>query len=146
MKLRLMVKLMDKLDRQLKEDAGLIKAELSPELQERIRASLESTRPASQAPRSAQMSGTKLWWASSLTGIAAAALVIVLVNWNSAIEPIEEQPLHSTPRAILSFQHAFPLNVETAEWAAPLEQELRNLQSDLEKARENVERDLRISF
>ena len=135
-----MVKLMDDIERQLKEDAGLIKAELSPELQERIRASLESTRPEDQAPQKTQLPGTRLWWASSLTGLAAAALVIVLVNWNTTVVPVDDQPLPSTPI------WDFPLNVETAEWATPLEDELKNLQSDLEKARENVERDLRLAF
>lgn len=141
-----MVKPMDKLERQLKEDAGLIKADLSVELQERIRASLESTRPADQAPRKTQVPGTALWWASSLTGLAAAALVIVLINWNSTIDPIEIQPASTTPGTIFSIQDGFPLNVKTAEWATPLEEELRNLQSDLEKAREKLERDLRLSF
>jgi len=141
-----MVKLMDKLERQLKEDAGLIKAELSPELQERIRASLESTRPEDRTPRKAQTPGTNLWWASSLTGLAAAALVIVLINWNSTVTPIDDQPPSATPGTVLSLQSGFPLNVETADWATPLEEELKALQSDLEKARENVERDLRLSF
>ena len=135
-----MVKLMDKLDRQLKEDAVLIKADLSPELKERIRASVESTRPVDQSPRKTQTPWTTLWWASSLTGLAAAALVIVLVNLNVTNEPVEDQRLPSTPI------WDFPLKVETAEWATPLEEELENLQSDLEKARQNVERDLRLSF
>ena len=141
-----MVKLMDKLERQLREDAGRIKADLSPALQERIRASLEATRPVDNTPRKTQTPGTTLWWASSLTGLTAAALVILFVNWNSAIDPIEDQPVSATPRTILSIPGNFPLNVETAVWATPLEEELKNLQSDLEKARENVERDLRISF
>ncbi len=141
-----MVKLMDKMERQLREDAGRIKADLSPELQERIRASLESTQPADQTLRKTQTPGTTLWWASSLTGLAAAALVILLINWNSANGPIEDEPVSATPGAVLSIQRNFPLIVETAEWATPLEEELKNLQSDLEKARENVERDLRLSF
>ena len=141
-----MVKPMDKLERQLREDAGLIKADLSTELQERIRASLESTRPADQVPRETQMPGTTLWWASSLTGLAAAALVIVLVNWNSTTGPFENQPVLTTPATVFSIQDGFPLDVKTAEWATPLEEELKNLQSDLEKAREKLERDLRLSF
>ena len=142
-----MVKLMDKFERQLKEDAGLIKAELSPELQERIRASLESTRPEDQASRNTQTPGTNLWWASSLTGLAAAALVIVLINWNSTVTPVDDQPPSATPGTGLSLQSGFPLIANTADWAAiPLEEELKALQSDLEKARENVERDLRLSF
>lgn len=141
-----MVKLMDKLERQLREDAGHIKADLSPELQGRIRASLESTRPIDQVQRKTQTTGTSLWWASSLTGLAAAALVILLVNWNSTNGPVEDQPVSATPGTVFSIQSGFPLNVETAEWATPLEEELKNLQSDLEKARENVERDLGVSF
>ncbi len=141
-----MVKLMDKLERQLKEDAGLIKAELSSELRERIRASLESTRPEDQAPRKTQTPGTSLWWASSLTGLAAAALVIVLINWNSTVTPVDDQPHSATPGTVISLQSGFPLIAETADWATPLEEELKALQSDLEKARENVERDLRLSF
>ncbi len=141
-----MVKLMDKLERQLKQDTDLITADVSPELQERIRASLESTRQVEQIPRKAETPGVSLWWASSLTGLAAAALVIVLINWNPPTDPQEVQPVASTPGTVVSIQSGFPLNVETAEWATPLEEELKNLQSDLEKARESVERDLRQSF
>ncbi len=141
-----MVKPMDKLERQLREDAGLIKADLSPDAKERIRASLESTQLADQTPRNTQMPGTTLWWASSLTGLAAAALVIVLVNWNSTNDPIEDLPVPISPQTAWSIPGGFPLIAETAEWTAPLEEELKNLQSDLEKARENVERDLRLSF
>ena len=141
-----MVKLMDKLERRLKEDAGLIKADLAPELQERIRASLESTEPAKQAPRTTKTPGTSLWWASSLTGLAAAALLIVVINWNGGVEPVEAVADAVPPGITWSIQSGFPLNAETAEWTAPLEEELKNLQSDLEKARESVERDLRLGF
>ncbi len=141
-----MVKLMDKLERRLKEDAGLIKADLAPELQERIRASLESTKPVKQAPRTTKTPGTSLWWASSLTGLAAAALLIVVINWNGGVESVEEVADAAPPGITWSIQSGFPLNAETAEWTAPLEEELKNLQSDLEKARESVERDLRLGF
>jgi hypothetical protein len=141
-----MVKLMDKLERRLKEDASLIKAELAPELQERIRASLESTQPAKQAPRAIKTPGTSLWWASSLTGLAAAALLIVVINWNGGVEPVDEVSDAAPPGITWSIQSGFPLSAETAEWTAPLEEELKNLQSDLEKARESVERDLRLGL
>ncbi len=141
-----MVKPMDKLQRRLKEDAGLIKADLTPELQGRIRASLETTRPANQTRQTTSTPGISLWWASTLTGLAAAALVIVLFNWNGGVGPVEEVADRVPPEITLQIQSSFPLNVETAEWTAPLEVELRNLQSDLEKARQNVERDLRLSF
>lgn len=141
-----MVKLMDRLERQLKEDAGLIKADLSPDAQERIRASLESIQPADQAPRNTQMPGTTLWWASGLTGLAAAALVIVLVDWNSTGEPVEDLAGSAPPETDWSIPGRFALNAETADWTTPLEEELKNLQSDLEKARDSVERDLRLGF
>ena len=141
-----MVKLMDKLERRLKEDAGFIKADLAPELQERIRASLESTQPAKQTPRTTKTPGTSLWWASSLTGLAAAALLIVVINWNGGVEPVAEVSDPAPPEITWSIQSGFSLHAETVEWTAPLEEELKNLQSDLEKARESVERDLRLSF
>lgn len=141
-----MVKPMDKLERRLKEDAGRITAEIGPDLQERIRASVESTRPIDQTPRKRQTPGTSLWWVSSFTGLAAAALLIVLVNWNRTVEPVDDESGPSPQGTTLSIQSGFPLNAETAEWTTPLEEELKNLQSDLEKARENVERDLRLSF
>ena len=145
MKRQLMVKLMDNLEKRLKNDASLIKAEVSAEMQERILASLQSTQPVSPDPKKPESRGMSLWLTSSLTGLAAAALIIVLVNWNTSIETNgETDSMPSVPS--LSEQIPFPLSAETVEWTAPLEEELRNLQSDLEKARKNVERDLRESF
>lgn len=142
---RRMVKLMDRLDKRLKDDAGLIRADISPEMQERIRASISSTYPVDQELQRPETRGVSLWLSSSLTGLAAAALVIVLVNWKTTVEPLEETS--PTPsQTILSIPTGFPLSAETAELTIPLEEELRNLQSDLEKARENVERDLKMSF
>jgi hypothetical protein len=140
-----MVKSMDKLERRLKEDAGHIKADLTPELRERIRASLESAEPVGHASKSGEVRGVSLWLASSLTGLAAA-LIIVLINRDGGVEMVEDVPDPVATETAWSMQDGFLLNAETAEWAAPLEEELRNLQSDLERARENVERDLRSSF
>ncbi len=92
------------------------------------------------------MPGTTLWWASSLTGLVAAALVIVLVNWNFTGEPVENLSDSAPPETGWPIPSGFPLNAETADWTTPLEEELKNLQSDLEKARDSVERDLRLSF
>ena len=134
------VKHMDKLEKRLKDDANRIEAKLSPQMQERIRASLESTLPERPLPAGKRTPGVTLWWASSLSGLAAVAVIIAIVNWNSTVEPVQNVPpdwrMHSP----------FPLKTETAEWTAPLEEELKKLQADLEKARENVERDLKMSF
>lgn len=144
MKLRQMVKHMDKLERRLIDDAELIKAELSPEMHKRIQASVESTIPENpQAPDNAP-SGVNLWWASSMSGLAAVAVLIVIVNWNSTVDQVEDSQLPAPTDWRL--QGGIPLNTETAEWTSPLQEELKNLQSDLEKARENVERDLKMSF
>lgn len=144
MKLRQTVKHMDKFERRLIDDAERIKAELSPEMQKRIQASVESTMPENPIAPDKQPSGVTLWWASSLSGLAAVALLIAIVNWNSPVEPVENSQV-PIPTDWLP-QVGIPLNTETAEWTSPLEEELKNLQSDLEKARENVERDLKMSF
>lgn len=141
-----MVKLMDKIEKRLKDDAALFDAVISPELRERIRNSVESTRPVDSMQGRTRIPGMTRWWASGLTGLAAAGLVIVLVNWKSPPEPVEDIAGAVPPGAILSLQRRFPLNARTAEWTAPLQEEMKNLQSDLEKARVNVERDLRLSF
>jgi hypothetical protein len=141
-----MVKHMDRFEGRLKDDAGRIRADISPDLEKRIRASLEmlrSERLPSGRERSADAS---LWLRSSLTGLVAAVLIIVLVNWRTPVERAEVATDPKPAGTIPSLQSGFPLNAETAEWTAPLEEELKNLQSDLEKARENVERDLRMSF
>lgn len=141
-----MVKPMDRLESRLKDDARLIRADVSPALQERIRVSLEATRPENRASPEKRIPGTTLWWVSSLTGLAAAALIIVIINWNTEPGPGGDVSGNLRPELIRPPVIDFPLNAATADWAAPLEEELRNLQSDLEKARENVERDLRMSF
>jgi len=78
------------------------------------------------------------WWASSLTGVAAAVLIIVVANMR-APEPVP-QTASSTP---------IPLAMPSIEWHAksavltsPLEQEIDNLQSDLKKVEEVVKQDI----
>lgn len=141
-----MVKPMDRLDERLREDARRIEADVGPNLRERIRASLESTRPEKELPRRKGPPGTSLWWASSLTGLAAALVVIAVINSNRGGEPVEETSSPPAPDITWLMQSDLTLNAETAEWTTPLEEELKNLQSDLKKARESVERDLRLSF
>jgi len=140
---------MDKLERRLKQDAGEIRAEVSPELQTRIDASLHAA--ARQRPIQAESRPTAtLWWASSLTGLVAAAVVIVLLNWNqerAETRPVEVAREFSTvPQPLLPIHGRLPLKTRTADLTGPLEQELLHLQADIEKARENLQRDLRITF
>jgi len=140
---------MDEFEKRLKRDAEAIQASVSPQLRARIDASLHGIEPIRTAtPRT---SPVKLWWASSLTGLAAAVLVIVLVNWNRpAVESTPAGTLASSPPTAteppLLTPLTVPLDIRTADFASPLAEELERLQSDIEKARESVREDLDFTF
>ena len=129
---------MDKLAKQLREDAKRIDCEISEQLDDRIRASVEAIQPETAAPHRRKSRPFSLWWASSLTGVAAAIAVIVLINIQS---PTPGQAVtEPAPQAFV---------VPTIEWHAeaavltmPLEQEIENLQADLKKAEEAVRQDI----
>lgn len=134
---------MDRFEKRLKRDAKTIAADVSPELRSRIDASLRGTAPAPASPPPRKALTFRLWLAASLSGAAAAVLVIALVPRESLRPGSPEQPVaRAVPRYAQPVDRAFPLKVETAELTAPLEQELEDLQADIEKARENVEEDL----
>ena len=124
---------------------------MSPELRARIDASLHGMEPLRVTRRKASAAG--LWWASSLTGLAAALVVIVLVNWNrpgSDIAP-GDTLADATPETVLPTEPPLPigpqmLDIRTADFTNPLEQEMQNLRSDIEKARESVKKDLDFTF
>ena len=81
---------MDELKARLKQDAQEIEASTSLGLQARIDASLHAARETesvtghSSAVRSPARSPS--WLVSGLTGLTAAVLVILLINWNRATE------------------------------------------------------------
>ena len=70
---------MDDLAKKLRADAEQIEVSISPQLEDRIRASLESATQDRPEPVSKKQPRS-FWWASSLTGIAAAAAVIAIIN------------------------------------------------------------------
>ncbi len=131
---------MDKLAEQLKQDAGRIDARVSDELDRRIEASLhaiEQERPSTPQPARRPAS---FWWASSLTGIAAAIAVIAILN---ALQP--SVPVNNTPPPSTANIYEVPtiqLKTESAMLTEPLRQELEDLQSDLKKAEEKVKQDM----
>ena len=132
---------MDKFAKQLREDAARINVEISDELDHRISASLEGVvqeRP-SEEPAPARPS-MPLWWASSLTGIAAAIVVIVLINLNRVDSEVPADVPVATPADMIAQTQSLGprLNVNAAVLTAPLEQELADLESDLKKAEETV--------
>ena len=137
---------MDEFDKRLKEDAAAIRADVSPQLKSRIDASLRGVEPIRPIADS-RSSSAGLWWASSLTGLAAAILVIVLVNLNTP-DPLPVEPVvESTVPDVIETPILAPiLDVRTAEFTSPLEEELVKLQADIEKARETVREDLEFSF
>ena len=129
---------MDKLAIQLRQDADYIECTVSDELDDRIRASLEGTTPAPQRRSTRESKSFSFWWASSLTGVAAAIAVIVVLNLQ-APGPGSEV-LQSTPQPLLV--PTIKWRVETAVLTSPLEQEFEDLQTDLKKAEEAVKQDI----
>ena len=130
---------MDKLAKQLREDAQKVDATISPQLDERIRASLQNVAPEPAGKPRATPRPAWFWWASSLTGVAAAVAVIVIINLQTpAPEPMAvDAPV--TPSMVLP---TIEWQAETAVLTAPLEQEIEDLQSDLKKAEEAVRQDI----
>jgi len=129
---------MDKLAKQLRDDAARIDAEVSDELDARIRASLNSITPESR--RNSRLSGRRmpLWWWSTLTGVTAAIAVIAVINLR-APDPVRPVAQVTT----------VPLQLPEIDWKAreavltsPLEQEIEDLRGDLKKAENAVKEDI----
>ena len=76
------------------------------------------------------------WWASTITGVAAAVAVIAIANWQEPDSPA------TPPLNVVAAIPAIELKAETAMLTAPLQEELDRLQSDLRKAEEKVKRDI----
>jgi hypothetical protein len=128
---------MDKLAKQLRADAERIDATVSAELDRRIDASLRAVTPEAEARRPAPIARPPLfWWASTLTGIAAAIAVIAIVNLRTP----EQQ--ERTPVDLVATVPPLDLKAETAMLTAPLHEELDRLQSDFKKAEEKVKQDI----
>ena len=129
---------MDKLAKQLREDAEQIECSISPQLDERIRASLHGLSPEPVEKPAPVQRPVSFWWASSLTGIAAAVAVIAILN---------VQGPGPEPDTIIPTETPFILPIvewkaETAVLTSPLQQEIEDLQSDLKKAEEAVKEDI----
>ena len=132
---------MDDFEDKLKRDAAEIRAEITPELELRIRASLEAQAP--PRPRLQPAIPLRAWLAAGLTGAAAAVLVVALLPQGPPPQPVVEgPPVRSVSDYVTAFERTLPLEVEQAELTAPLEQELENLRADLEQARRSVAEDM----
>jgi len=127
---------MDKLANRLREDADKIEVTVSEELDRRITASLQGVTPEGVAARE-RARPVGFWWASSLTGIAAAAAVIALMNMQQAGDPPT-----ATPTDIVAAVPVIDWQAEAAALTGPLQEELENLQADIKKAEEKVKKDI----
>lgn len=137
---------MDKLANRLRKDADSIEVAVSDELDHRITASLRNVTP-QQEPESIVTSRRPalFWWASSLTGIAAAVAVIIIVNSGTSQLSSTSTPattVTATPASIASTVPAIDWKTETAMLTGQLQQELDALQSDIKKAEEKVKDDI----
>jgi len=129
---------MDKLANRLREDADKIEVSVSEELDHRIAASLQGITPEAAAGKPRERARPLgFWWASSLTGIAAAIAVIVIINR----QQVEEPPV-AVPANIVAAVPVFDLKAESAALTGPLQQELENLQADIRKAEKKVKEDI----
>lgn len=133
---------MDKLAKRLRDDAAHIECAVSHELDDRIRASLENIQPRQPAEPQRSPRPFTFWWASSLTGVAAAIALIAVANLRGP------DPVATTTEPV-----AQPLVIPSIEWRAetavlvsPLEQEFEDLQSDLRKAEDAVRQDIERLF
>ena len=136
---------MDKLATLLKDDAESIDVEISEQLDRRIVASLHGVSP--DLPEAAAVSRRPavFWWASSLTGIAAALAVIAIVNSQSPVDNSSEIVAGVTPEMSPVAVATTPIidwKIESAMLTRPLQRELEDLQSDLKKAEEKVKDDI----
>ncbi len=140
---------MDEFENRLKRDADEIQAEVSPAFKQRLDASLHGTKRIQPVPESGNP-GINLWWASSLTGLAAAVIVIVLINWNrpaTELAPVQAVAERTVPATFEELQGLNPPRlIKTAEFTTPLEEELARLQADIERARANVKKDIEFAF
>ena len=140
---------MDEFEKRLKRDAEAIEVSITPQLEERIASSLHAAgREVPVATRRAP-AFSRLWLASSLTGLAAAAAVMV-VMYRAEPEVVEPPAVAETVPDYRDYmeqlQQNLPLRTETVEFADGLEEELTRLKADMLKARDTVSRDLDFTF
>jgi len=129
---------MDNLAKRLREDADQIEVAVSPELDSRINASLQGVRQEASQPIATARRPAAFWWASSLTGVAAALAIVVIVNLQES-----EPEITVTEPAVQQFSiPRFNWKPKTAMLTETLEQELEDIQSDLKKAEQAVKDDL----
>lgn len=132
---------MDNLANQLKADAAAIEVQVSDELDRRIGASLQGVTPEKPTTPPVHRRPPLFWWASSLTGVAAALAVIAIVNSQSQVGEDGVETPGMSPVAVANTP-IIDWNAESAMLTRPLQQELEDLQSDIKKAEEKLKQEI----
>lgn len=132
---------MDKLTQKLKVDAERIEVQISDDLDRRIEASLRAVTPDRPEPATSRRSAS-FWWASSLTGIAAALAIIAIANFQSTPEVLPQTNPGTSPVPLMANVPVIDLKTRSAMLTSPLQQELEDLQSDIKKAEQKVREDI----
>ncbi|NCF73069.1 MAG: hypothetical protein GWP67_06145 [Gammaproteobacteria bacterium] len=132
---------MDKIAKQLKDDAARIDVQISDELDRRISASLQGVTPEIPETDKATQRPVTFWWASSLTGVAAALIIVAMINSQSQIETVPALAPEVSPVTVATIP-TIDWKAESAMLTRPLQQELEDLQEDLKKAEEKVKREI----
>lgn len=132
---------MDKLAEQLKADAARIDVQISDEFDRRVMASLEAATSEAPSPPRKQQRPAVFWWASSLTGVATALVLIAVVN---SLSQVEDAPivLPTTSPVSVATIPSIDWKAESAMLTQPLQRELEDLQADLKKAEEKVKKEI----
>ncbi len=131
---------MDKLAEQLKDDAARIDVQISDAFDRRMTASLQGVRP-EMAEAARVRRPAAFWWASSLTGVAAAMLLIVVFNTESPVDDTPVVPPVLSPVSVAAIP-SIDWKAESAMLTRPLQKELLDLQADLKKAEEKVKKEI----
>jgi hypothetical protein len=135
------VKPMDKLAERLKADAAVIDVHISDDLDRRITASLQSVEPERPSQASPRPRPALFWWASSLSGVAAALAVIAIINSQSQTDEAPVPTAATSPvNEILT--PVIDWKTESAMLTQPLQRELEDLRADIKKAEEKVKQDI----
>jgi len=132
---------MDKLAEQLKDDAARIDAQISDEFDRRMMASLQNVSPEIPDTPRVPRRPAAFWWASSLTGVLAALVLIAVFNSRSEVADTPLLPSGISPVSVADIPR-IDWKAESAMLTRPLQKELLDLQADLKKAEEKVKKEM----
>ena len=132
---------MDKLAKQLKDDAARIDVQISDELDRRISASLQGVTPEGPDTDVVRQRPAAFWWASSLTGVAAALIIVAVINSKPQIETVPSVSPETSPVTVATIP-TIDWKAESAMLTRPLQRELEDLQADLKKAEAKVKKEI----